>query len=118
MNIDGTNGLACLTYIDQNASSDTTIYPLPHMNVVKDLVPGVCLCCRGAVGALLCMSSDRADIWCFGLLPTVDLNNFYDQYASIKPWLRTKEDRGAVVETEHLQTAADRKLLDGMYEVS
>jgi succinate dehydrogenase (ubiquinone) iron-sulfur subunit len=37
MNINGTNTLACLCKID--ASATTKIYPLPHMYVVKDLVP-------------------------------------------------------------------------------
>lgn len=40
MNIDGKNGLACITKIDQSHSSKTTkILPLPHTKVVKDLVP-------------------------------------------------------------------------------
>jgi succinate dehydrogenase (ubiquinone) iron-sulfur subunit len=40
MNIDGSNTLACLAYIDQDSTSTATkIYPLPHMFVVKDLVP-------------------------------------------------------------------------------
>ena len=38
MNIDGTNTLACLKSIDE-IKGDITIYPLPHMAVVKDLVP-------------------------------------------------------------------------------
>jgi succinate dehydrogenase / fumarate reductase iron-sulfur subunit len=38
MNIDGTNTLACTKYID-DAKGDVNIYPLPHMSVVKDLVP-------------------------------------------------------------------------------
>ncbi len=38
MNIDGTNTLACTKYIDE-VKSDVKIYPLPHMPVVKDLVP-------------------------------------------------------------------------------
>jgi succinate dehydrogenase (ubiquinone) iron-sulfur subunit len=38
MNIDGSNNLACLSYIDKGTST-STIYPLPHMYVVKDLVP-------------------------------------------------------------------------------
>ncbi|CDP15766.1 unnamed protein product [Coffea canephora] len=38
MNIDGCNGLACLTKIDSDGSSATTITPLPHMFVIKDLV--------------------------------------------------------------------------------
>lgn len=38
MNIDGTNTLACLCKID-SSSSKTPIRPLPHMYVVRDLVP-------------------------------------------------------------------------------
>ena len=38
MNIDGMNTLACTRYID-DSKDDCTIYPLPHMSVVKDLVP-------------------------------------------------------------------------------
>jgi succinate dehydrogenase / fumarate reductase iron-sulfur subunit len=38
MNIDGTNTLACLKSIDEVAG-DVRIYPLPHMPVIKDLVP-------------------------------------------------------------------------------
>ena len=36
MNIDGTNTLACLKPIDE-VSGDVKIYPLPHMEVIKDL---------------------------------------------------------------------------------
>ncbi|QXK91725.1 succinate dehydrogenase iron-sulfur subunit [Neoehrlichia mikurensis] len=38
MNIDGTNTLACTKYISE-IKSDVEIYPLPHMAVIKDLVP-------------------------------------------------------------------------------
>ena len=38
MNIDGTNTLACLHPIDE-VKGAVKIYPLPHMAVVKDLVP-------------------------------------------------------------------------------
>lgn len=38
MNINGSNTLACLSYIDKKAKI-TKIYPLPHMYVLKDLVP-------------------------------------------------------------------------------
>src|SRR5882762_4985441 len=38
MNIDGTNGLACLKGIDE-VRGPVKIYPLPHLRVVKDLVP-------------------------------------------------------------------------------
>ncbi|AMD21021.1 HEL260Cp [Eremothecium sinecaudum] len=39
MNIGGRNTLACLCKIDQNENKQMKIYPLPHMYVVKDLVP-------------------------------------------------------------------------------
>ena len=39
MNIGGTNTLACICNIDEDTSKSTKIYPLPHMFVVKDLVP-------------------------------------------------------------------------------
>jgi len=38
MNIDGTNGLACTRGMDE-IDGTIRIYPLPHMPVVKDLVP-------------------------------------------------------------------------------
>jgi succinate dehydrogenase / fumarate reductase iron-sulfur subunit len=38
MNIDGTNTLACTKFIS-DVPGDVKIYPLPHMPVVKDLVP-------------------------------------------------------------------------------
>lgn len=80
MNIDGLNTLAC-TKANSDVKSDVTVTPLPHMEVVKDLVP--------------------------------DMTNFYNQYASIKPWLQTK---GPAPEKEHIQSHKDREKLDGLYE--
>ena len=39
MNIDGTNTLACTRAIEDCAKDEVPVYPLPHMSVVKDLVP-------------------------------------------------------------------------------
>jgi len=39
MNIGGVNTLACISKIDTNLGKTSKIYPLPHMYVVKDLVP-------------------------------------------------------------------------------
>ncbi|NXQ48824.1 SDHB dehydrogenase, partial [Catharus fuscescens] len=39
MNIAGGNTLACIKKIDSDLNKVTKIYPLPHMYVVKDLVP-------------------------------------------------------------------------------
>ena len=38
MNIDGTNTLACLKGIDE-VKGEVKVYPLPHLAVIKDLVP-------------------------------------------------------------------------------
>src|SRR5579885_624241 len=74
MNIDGTNAIS-------DIKGAIKIYPLPHMPVVKDLVP--------------------------------DMNQFYAQYASIKPWLQTVTP---APERERLQSKEDRARLDGLYE--
>ncbi|KAE8696018.1 Succinate dehydrogenase iron-sulfur subunit [Hibiscus syriacus] len=44
----------------------------------------------------------------------VDLINFYQQYKSIEPWLKTK--RAPLYGREHRQSPAERKKLDGLYE--
>ena len=38
MNMGGHNGLACTTAIEDVPGDDVSIYPLPHMSVIKDLV--------------------------------------------------------------------------------
>ncbi|XP_011196731.1 succinate dehydrogenase [ubiquinone] iron-sulfur subunit, mitochondrial [Zeugodacus cucurbitae] len=85
MNIGGTNTLACISKIDTNLSKPLKVYPLPHMYVVRDLVP--------------------------------DMNNFYEQYRSIQPWLQRKnevaESKG---KAQYLQSVEDRSKLDGLYE--
>ena len=43
-----------------------------------------------------------------------DLNQFYAQYASIEPWL--KSDTPAPANSERLQSPEDRAKLDGLYE--
>ncbi len=71
MNINGLNCLACTTAIG-NLGREVKIYPLPHLPVVKDLVP--------------------------------DLTNFYAQYASVEPWLKTRTP--APPHRERLQSTA------------
>lgn len=81
MNIDGTNTLACTKAIS-DVKGDVNIYPLPHMKVVKDLVP--------------------------------DMDKFYAQYESVKPWIRT--DTPVPANSERLQSPEEREKLDGLYE--
>ncbi|KHJ92380.1 succinate dehydrogenase iron-sulfur subunit [Oesophagostomum dentatum] len=82
MNI-GENTLACIRKIDPDITKVTKIYPLPHMYVIKDLVP--------------------------------DLTLFFEQYASIQPWLhkKTKVELG---DKELFQSIKERDRLDGLYE--
>jgi restriction endonuclease S subunit len=65
-----------ITEIDYILSTGETksisLYPLPHMHVLKDLIP--------------------------------DMTNFYDQYKSIKPYLRNKDEnkKVGIINKEHL----------------
>jgi len=77
MNINGTNTLACLIPV-ADLKRKVTIYPLPSLPVVKDLVP--------------------------------DLTNFYAQYASIKPWLRTQTPPPP--DRERLQSKEDQEKIN------
>jgi succinate dehydrogenase / fumarate reductase iron-sulfur subunit len=77
MNIDGKNALACISAC-ADVKRDIRIYPLPHLPVIKDLVP--------------------------------DLTNFYAQYASIKPWLRTRTPPPP--DGERLQSKEDQEKVD------
>jgi succinate dehydrogenase / fumarate reductase iron-sulfur subunit len=79
-NIDGVNTLACTKPI-RSIRGDVKVYPLPHMPVIKDLVP--------------------------------DLSVPYAQYASIEPWLKSDTPAPSA---ERLQSPAERKQLDGMWE--
>jgi len=82
MNIAGQNTLACICNVNMNSAS-TKIYPLPHMYIVKDLVP--------------------------------DMNLFYQQYRSIQPWLKRK-DNVPIGDKQNYQTIEERDKLDGLYE--
>ncbi|MFW2440737.1 MAG: succinate dehydrogenase iron-sulfur subunit [Arenicellales bacterium] len=80
MNINGSNGLACITPLS-SLKQPIKLNPLPGMPVIRDLI--------------------------------VDMEPFYRQYRTIKPWLINDEPEP---EIEHLQSDEDRKKLDGLYE--
>ena len=77
MNIDGLNKLACIWPIEAKGEQ-CRIFPLPHLPVIKDLVP--------------------------------DLTQFYEQYASIRPWLQTREP--APAGRERTQAPGEQELVD------
>jgi len=68
----------CFSKIDTNTSASCDIYPLPHMYIIKDLVP--------------------------------DMNNFYEQYRNIQPWLQ-RDNTKEVGSEQYLQSIEDRKKL-------
>jgi succinate dehydrogenase / fumarate reductase iron-sulfur subunit len=80
MNINGVNGLACITPI-AGLRQPIKVRPLPSMDVIHDLV--------------------------------VDMEHFFDQYRSIRPWLQAETP---VPEHERLQTPEERAEIDGSYE--
>jgi succinate dehydrogenase / fumarate reductase iron-sulfur subunit len=80
MNINGSNGLACITPIS-SLKQPIRLNPLPGIPVLRDLI--------------------------------VDMEPFYKQYRSVKPWLMNDEPEP---EIERLQSVEDRKQLDGLYE--
>ena len=72
MNIDGVNTLACTGYIDE-IDGPVKIYPLPHLEVVKDLVPDL---------AIFYAQHASIEPWLKTTSPTPQ-----------KEWLQTPEDR-------------------------
>lgn len=81
MNINGKNGLACLTRL-QDLPNKITIRPLPSMPIIRDLI--------------------------------VDLEQFYNQFNSVKPYLNGEEKD--IKDGEYLQDKAAREKLNGLYE--
>ncbi len=86
MNINGKNGLACITPIASlvnvaDSKACITLRPFPGMPVTKDLI--------------------------------VDMTNFYQQYERMEPYLQNEAPPPA---TERLQSPEEREKLDGLYE--
>lgn len=96
MNIEGSNTLACLAYIDDSdLKKATKIYPLPHMYVLKDLVPDMGNFYEQYRSIEPWLQADESD-GSNRALPGADGN--------------TK------LQGEFLQSKQDRAKLDGMYE--
>jgi succinate dehydrogenase / fumarate reductase iron-sulfur subunit len=80
MNINGRNGLACITSLDE-LKQPVVLRPLPGLPVIRDLI--------------------------------VDMEQFYQQYRNVKPYLITHDPEP---EVERRQSPGDRDRLDGLYE--
>merc|ERR1712022_30638 len=90
MNVNGRNTLACLDRIDRD-SATMKVFPLPHMFVVKDLVPDMSNFYEQYKSIEPWLQADNE-------LTSVDTSG------------------SAPYGNEHLQSPEDRKKLDGMYE--
>merc|ERR1712032_1789817 len=93
MNIQGSNTLACLSYIDEDTRKATKIYPLPHMYVLKDLVPDM---------GNFYEQYRSIEPWLQTSTETTDR--------------ATNTDPNTKTTGEFLQSKQDRNKLDGMYE--
>ena len=80
MNINGTNGLACISPVAE-LKQPVEVRPLPGQPVIRDLI--------------------------------VDMDQFYQQYRAVKPYLIVKDP---MPEVELPQTPMQREKLDGLYE--
>ncbi|CDZ16394.1 Succinate dehydrogenase iron-sulfur subunit [Candidatus Johnevansia muelleri] len=86
MNINGKNGLSCITPISQLIKNNTNMLilrPLPGLPVIRDLI--------------------------------VDMTLFYKQYKRVKPYLQPDKEVPTPA-IERLQSPKDRDKLDGLYE--
>ncbi|HLR17912.1 MAG TPA: succinate dehydrogenase iron-sulfur subunit [Alcanivoracaceae bacterium] len=87
MNINGKNGLACITHLSSVApgvvegKTPLVIRPLPGLPIIRDLV--------------------------------VDMTMFYNQYEKVQPYLINDTPAPAI---ERLQSPEDRAKYDGLYE--
>jgi succinate dehydrogenase / fumarate reductase iron-sulfur subunit len=87
MNMNGKNGLACITPLSQVApgvlegKKPLILRPLPGLPVIRDLV--------------------------------VDMGMFYSQYEKVQPYLQNSSPAPAI---ERLQSPEEREKLDGLYE--
>src|SRR3546814_2592441 len=87
MNINGLNGLACITALSKvgpgvlEGKRPLILRPLPGLPVIRDVV--------------------------------VDMSMFYNQYEKVMPWVENDTPAPAI---ERLQSPEDRAKLDGLYE--
>jgi succinate dehydrogenase (ubiquinone) iron-sulfur subunit len=98
MNIQGSNTLACLAYIDDDTKTATKVYPLPHMYVLKDLVPDM---------GNFYEQYRSIEPW----LQAGDVDG-----AEGSPRALPGADGNTKLQGEFLQSKEDRAKLDGMYE--
>jgi len=96
MNINGTNTLACLCAFEGRSSQPIKIYPLPHMFVIKDLVPDLTNFYAQYKSIEPWLQNDK------------QVDEISTNRQSSSPQVKK--------EAEHFQSKQDRLKLDGLYE--
>merc|ERR1712203_758057 len=93
----------------------------------RESICGSCAMNIGGVNTLACLSKIDANNKTTKIYPlphmyvvedlVPDMNNFYQQYRSIQPWLQAEEKEVKKAEPQqNLQSVDDRAKLDGLYE--
>jgi succinate dehydrogenase / fumarate reductase iron-sulfur subunit len=112
MNVNGTNTLSCIyriNYLDMYSNTNSTlglsIFPLPHMPIIKDLV----VCMKHFYQQYKSIDPFLREFSIFDLSVSVidklNIKNIYNiQFTLSKPVI------------ENIQSKSDRNLLDGLYE--
>lgn len=103
MNINGENGLACITPITKTETKSMNLSVVIQNDLDSTSSPYVCNkrpCCWYPQSS-----------WYH-----VDQTNSYEQYNSIKPWLQKKHIDDTNYTVENLQSPEERAKLDGLYE--
>lgn len=107
MNIGGVNTLACISRIEPDVNKTTKIYPLPHLYVVRDLVPDMSNFYKQYTSIQPWLQRKYVDLiqlmYC-----CVNMSNWLLHFG-----YRNNEVKG---NAQYLQDVDDRKKLDGLYE--
>lgn len=111
MNIGGTNTLACISRIDPDLNKTCKIYPLPHMYVVRDLVPDMSNFYKQYTSIQPWLQ--RKYVLAFHTIFILALDFLKNKIKFLFSIHRNTEKKG---DAQYLQDVVDREKLDGLYE--
>jgi succinate dehydrogenase/fumarate reductase-like Fe-S protein len=99
MNINGTNGLACLTKVEREPAKASRYTFSPTLLTIETPIDGAEFSPDAIISTLFVADCDASLACRIAPLPhmfvvkdlVVDMSNFYSQYKSIKPYLQKKD---------------------------
>lgn len=110
MNIGGTNTLACISHIDSDLNKPCKIYPLPHMYVIRDLVPDMSNFYK-QYKSIQPWLQRKYVFDLSAILRKIEIERKFCDILIV--FFRNAEKKG---DAQYLQDVEDRKQLDGLYE--